>query len=153
MFQFTDTKTLSEDGAWIHLKDADRPAYLVGDGGKPNLDAPIRIKVFGPDSETAKDRARKRAARLLKQRGSETDFTKMSVTEIEARIGEGEEFEPDIWADRVIAWENMPGFDGGTMEFTHENAKALFTRFPAILEQIKEEAADRSDFLALLSTD
>lgn len=149
MFKFTDTKALSEAGAWVHIQDDGRPAYWPDKKGKPDKSKPVRIKVYGPDSETFKEKARKRAAKLLKETGGKNDFGKMGLSEIEALIERGEENGPAEWADRTITWENVPGEDGSPCEFTHAAAEALYANYPSIIAQLAQDAAERSDFLAL----
>lgn len=148
MFQLTDTVKLSEEGAWVHIEDRGQPAYLPGKDGKPDKDKPVRIKVYGPDSPTLKELLRKRAAKLLKEDGQK-NIQKMSSKQIEAHIESREEVRPSEWADRTIAWENVPSPDGGLMDFSRDAAERLYTQFPAILEQLIQDAGAREDFLAL----
>lgn len=151
MFQFTDTKALSETGAWVHIKDNGRPAYWPGKDGHPDKSKPVRVKVLGPHSETYKDRARRRAAKAVKEYGGGLDFKKMSIGEIEEVISKGEDTAAQEWADRTVAWENMPGPDGAAMDFSTENALAVYARYPNITAQLADDAAGIDDFLALTS--
>lgn len=147
MFNFTDTKALSEQGAWVHLKDNGRPAYWTGEDGKVDKSRPVRVKVFGPDSPTLKDRARARAAKMLKERGANAEFKKMSVGEIEALIEDGEQTRAENCADQTMDWENMPGPDGQPLPFSREAALTVYQAYP----QIVDDAGDIKDFLALNS--
>jgi len=150
MFQFTDTKAASEKGAWVHLKDRKQPAYWPGKDGRPDKSRPVRVKVLGPDSPTLQERMRKAAARRLKETGGTIDMSKMSQSEIEAFLANAEDYEPENWALATIDWENMPDTDGkGELEFSREAAQAVYARFPSILRQLKDEASDPDDFLAL----
>lgn len=141
---FTDTKKLSEDGAWVHVKDMGKPAYLDGDKKKP-----IRIKVLGPDSPTLQEKARKRVAKRLKANGGSVDMSKMSQVEIEAFLENSQGAECENWADATIAWENMPAPEGGAQDFTASAAETLYAAYPAITRQLAEEAGGIDDFLAL----
>lgn len=151
MFQFTDTKAASEDGAWVHIKDKGRPAHWPGADGKPDPARPVRVKVLGEHSETYKARSRKRAAKLLKDRGGSLNIEKMSVVEIETLIEQGEDATAQDWADRTVTWENMPGSDGQPLDFSRENAVAIYTAYPKIVAQLAHDAGDIDDFLALTS--
>ncbi|MEN9060002.1 hypothetical protein [Ponticoccus litoralis] len=146
MFQFTDTKALSEDGAWVHIKDGSRPAYWPGKDGKPDLSRPVRIKVYGPHSETFKDRARKRAANLLRERGGGINLAKMSAAEIEAFIEQQEDNAAAVWADRTMTWENVPGPEGEPLAFSHDAAASLYAAYPSVLNQLAADSSEIEDF-------
>lgn len=151
MFQFTDTKAASEEGAWVHIKNDGRPAYWPDSDGKPDNSKPVRIKVLGEHSTTYRERSRKRAAKLLKERGGSLSIEKMSVVEIETLIERGEDATAQDWADRTITWENMPGPEGAPIEFSREDAVMLYSRYPMIVAQLAHDAGDIDDFLALTS--
>jgi hypothetical protein len=153
MFQFTDTKALSENGAWVHIKDNGRPAYWPDDDGKPDRNKPVRVKVLGPHSETYKERARRRAAKAVKETNGSVNFSKMSIGEIEEMIEKGEDASAKNWADRTIDWENMPGPDGEPISFSAENAMLIYTSYPNIIAQLDEDAGEIGDFLDLTSSD
>ena len=122
---FTDTKKISEAGAWVHLKDGRKPAYWTDDKGAVDESRPARIKMLGPDSETLQKRARKRVAK----RNSGAPAENM--------------------ADATLTWENIPGADGKPLEFSPDNALWLYEAYPAIVRQLREEAGEIDDFLEL----
>lgn len=149
MFNFTDTKKISDDGAWVHIKDGPRRAYLTDKDGNPDESKPVRIKVLGPDSPTLQSKARKRVAARIKKSGGSVDMGKMSQIEIEAFLDENSGAEAENWADATLTWENIPDGKGGVLEFSPGNAQMLYEAYPAIVRQIKDEAGDIDDFLAL----
>ena len=149
MFKFTDTKALSDAGAWVHIKDGPRPAYWPDKKGEPDLDKPVRIKVMGPDSPAFQKKARRRTAERIKRMGGSFDMGKMSQMEIEAFLDENQDVDSENWTDATIAWENIPDENGKPLEFNEINAEWLYETYPAIVRQLKDEAGDIDDFLAL----
>lgn len=149
MFAFKDTKKICDDGAWVHLKDGPRLAYLTGKDGNPDKTKPVRIKVLGPDSPTLQAKARKRVAARIKKSGGSVDMGKMSQIEIEAFLEENSGAEAENWADATLTWENIPDGNGGIMDFSPGRAEELFATYPAITRQLKDEAGGIDDFLAL----
>jgi hypothetical protein len=152
MFKFTDTKTLCEQGAWVHLKDNGKPAYLDGEDGKPDKSKPIRVKVRGVDSPTFQEKTRQRSARNITEHGGKVDVRKMSESEIEDFLALRQQNDPETWVDATITWENMPGLDGKVMEFSEDAAREVYHAFPAIVRQLNVEAGQIDDFLALTAT-
>lgn len=153
MFKFTDTKALSDEGAWVHIKEHGRKAYWPDDKGWPDKSKPIRIKVLGEHSETYREAARKRSAKLVKDRSGSLTLEKMSIGEIEDLIERGENAKAEDWADRTIDWENVPSPDGTPLEFSRENALMIYTGYPKIIAQLEHDAGEIDDFLALISVD
>lgn len=145
MFTFTDTKDISDAGAWVHLKDGGRLAYLDGDAGEK----PIRIKVLGGDSPILQERLRKRSARKLKAQNNDKPLAKRSIGEIEDFLEETIDGDAEMWADAAIAWENIPGPDGKPIDLTRDAAFELFSAYPAIVRQLNEDAGRIEDFLEL----
>lgn len=151
MFGFTDTKALSEAGAWVHITNADtgRPAYWLDKDGTPDKSRPVRIKVMGGDAPELQRRIAKRAAKLIKKRGSKTDITKMSEAELAATIEEAPEGKAEDAADATIGWENIPGSDGKPVPFSRENAVALYLAFPAVVRNVQAiTGGDMADFIS-----
>lgn len=146
---FTDTKKISEAGAWVHVMDGRKPAYREGPDGKPDKTRPIRILMYGPDSPTLQARARKRVAARIKQRGGSLDMAKMSQSQIEALLDENANAIAENMADATASWENMPAPDGGDLEPSMENALWLYEAYPAIALQLQNEVGGLDDFLAL----
>jgi hypothetical protein len=149
MFAFKDTKKICDEGAWVHIKDGPRRAYLTGEDGTPDETKPVRIKVLGPDSPTLQFKARKRVAARIKKSGGSFDMGKMSQLEIEAFLEENSGAESENWADATVAWENIPDGSGGVVEFSPGKAEELYGQYPAIVRQLKDEAGEIDDFLAL----
>lgn len=144
---FTDTKKISEAGAWVHIKDGRRPAYWIDEKGKIHDDKPVRIKMLGPDSETLQKRARKRVAKRVKAAGGSLDMSKMSSAEIEDMMERNSGAVAENMADATLTWENIPGADGKPLEFSTENALWLYETYPAIARQLRADAGDIDDFL------
>lgn len=144
---FTDTKKISEAGAWVHIKDGRKPAYWIDEKGKVHEDKPVRIKMLGPDSETLQKRARKRVAKRIKEAGGSLDMGKMSSAEIEELMERNSGAIAENMADATLTWENIPRADGAPLEFSPENALWLYETYPAIPRQLQAEAGDIEDFL------
>ena len=150
---FKDTRKISETGAWVHVKDGYRGAYLEGEDGQPDESKPIRIKMLGPDSDTLQRRARKRVASRLRASGGNIDLSKMSEDQIEAMLENNSSSLAENMADATLTWENMPNPDNLSelLAFSPEAAEDLYIRFPAIARQLKHEGGEIDDFLALAS--
>lgn len=149
MFKFTDTRAISDQGAWVHLKDGHRLAYDLDKDGNPDPSKPVRIKVYGPDSAILQGKARKRVAARIKARGGTTDLGRMSESEIVAFLETNSGADAENWADATMAWENIPGADGNPLEFNQQNAEWLYKTYPAIVRQLRAEAGEIDDFLSL----
>lgn len=152
MFAFTDTKALCTAGAWIHLSDVmtGRPAYWTGKDGKADLSRPCRIKVMGGDSPELQRRIAKRAAKIIRSRnGSKTDVAKMSEAELVALMEEAPASKAEDAADATLTWENIPGSDGNPVEFTRENAVALYTAFPSVTRDVEAVTGDLAVFIEI----
>jgi len=143
MFNFTDTVQLSEDGAWVHLRDRGRLAYLGGDKEKP-----VRIKVRGPDSPTLQAALRKVNAKKMKENAG-ADLAKMSIGDVEELLEQGKDSIANTWRMATITWENMPDGEGNALPFSDEAARALYEGHPAIVRQLSEDAGSVEDFLEL----
>lgn len=146
---FTDTKKISEAGAWVHIKDGRKPAFWIDDKGKVHEDRPVRIKMLGPDSETLQKRARKRVAKRIKASGGSLDMSKMSSGEIEELMERNSGAVAENMADATLTWENIPDAGGKLLEFSPDNAVWLYEAYPAIARQLREEAGEIDDFLEL----
>lgn len=149
MFKFTDTRSISDQGAWVHLKDGHRLAYDLDKDGNPDKSKPVRIKVYGPDSTILQGKARKRVAARIKASGGSVDLSRMSQIEIEAFLEDNSGADAENWADATMTWENIPGEDGKPLEFSPENAERLYAKYPAIVRQLRAEAGEIDDFLSL----
>lgn len=150
MFTFTDTKTLSDNGAWVHLKNGHSPAYLTGKDGEPDTSKPVKIRVLGPDSPVLQAKVRKRIAARIKTRGGGIDLSRMSQSEIEAFLEKNSGAEAESWVDATVEWMNVPGADGKELEFNAKNVEWLYNSYPAIVRQLNKDAGDIDAFLALV---
>lgn len=138
MFNFTDTRKLSEDGAWVQIKDHGRPLFFPGKDGKDDKTRPVRIKIYGPDSDTLQERFAKRLARAMKDDdGGSDDASKLSEAEIVARLSEAPEQRAEAMVDAVITWENIPGEDGKPVPYSAEAAAELFKKHPDVRRQLE----------------
>lgn len=146
MFAFIDTIALSEKGAWVHLRQKKKKAYLHDDQGNPDLSKPIRIKIYGPDSPTLQAKARARAAQITKERADLGEIGDLSEKVIEGLLEEKQALLPQTWADATMGWENMP--EG--LVFSEEEALKLYEGYPDITRQLIKEGQDMDDFLELV---
>ena len=98
-----------------------------------------KITVCGTDSEIYQDTARKqrnkRLDRLQKTRG------KAGIT---AEATDAEEM--DLLVACTLSWADVV-LDGKDLDCTPDNARALYTRFPCIKEQVDEFIGDRANFI------
>jgi len=145
---FTDTRKISEDGAWVHVKDGRKKAYRDNEDGTEDKNRPIRIKVLGPDSKTLQGRIRARMAKITKAHGG-MNIDQMSEGELVEFMEENSGRLAENMADATIEWENMPDGNGGNLPCTVENAVWLYDAYPAILRQLRAETSEIDDFLTL----
>lgn len=148
---FTDTKKISEAGAWVHLKvDGRRLAYWIDENtGEEDEGRPARVKMLGPDSATLQKRARERFLKRRKAFGGDFETSKMSDAEFKELVEISSTFMIENLVDATLTWENIPCEDGTLMVFSPENALWLYNSYPSIVRQLQAEAGKIGDFLAL----
>jgi len=127
-----DTVAASEKGAWLHLTNiaTGLPAYADDAEKKP-----IRIHLMGSDSKEVRQRVKKRAAVMVKRRGTKMDVSRMSEGEIMALMADGEKSKLGDAVDATFGWENLSR-DGKPLDFSAENAEWLYSRYPAIMREV-----------------
>lgn len=148
--KLTDTRALSEAGAWVHLTDIETgaPLYWTDADGREDATRPLRIRVMGPDSLTAQKRANARAAAQIKRTRGQTNFAEMTVEQIAGVLEGVERDRAEAMADATLAWENIPGEDGEPMAFAVEAAADLYARIPWVLDQLVKVQGDRARFIS-----
>jgi len=132
-----DTLTMSEAGTEMHVRDAlGRPILLDG-----KQDHPFCITMMGPDSVAyrrgMRDQVRKRVSRPANDpaTGLPIDYSADDEREsIETMVA------------CTISWRNCPGVKG-TVPFSKEAARALYTGFPVIRDQVDVWMATRANFI------
>lgn len=117
-----DTKSAANEGAKMEVRDAAGVLLTKADG------SPITITLLGRDSDTFVKQENANTNRRLAQ-GSRLKLT------AEALKSEA----ISLLARCTVAWD----FDE---DCTYENARELYTRFPAIKEQADEFISDRANF-------
>lgn len=107
-----------------------------------NVDLGITIKILGKDSDTFRKishaQAKKRMDRFSKGGFRNTGFIQ-SPEEIEQNGIE-------LLAACTVGWDGII-LDGKPLDFSKDNAKELYTRFPWIKEQIDVAVGDRANFI------
>ena len=144
---FFDSVSAAEGGAWAHLTNlrTNSPAHVTGKDGLPDMTKPMRIQLIGMDATAFKAKARKRAASILKRRGNNMNFTKMSEAQLGNLIDDGQEGIIQNAVDATIGWENL-SLEGKPVEYSEDAAFAIYRKYPSILDEVTEFLKDRSNF-------
>lgn len=130
-----DTKTLSEEGVAVAIKDLKTAKPIKGKDG-----ADVTITVLGPDSRAyrmqTRDAVRKR---LRAAQADEADASaKFDADEAEA---------VDMLARITKSWTGICNTEGKPIPCTVETATALYAAFPAIRDQVDSFVAIRTNFI------
>ncbi len=129
-----DTKTLSDDGVWCHLRHptTDDPLTLKGQ--------PIRIRLSGIDGERWQ-RAQRKARQRRQDKTTYRANRAIIDPDIEASI------EIDTIVEATLSWENITKPDGTPIEFSADAARALYRERRWIFDQVNSFMGDRANFL------
>lgn len=125
---------LSAFDGFVAKQNEGFPVDIVGPDGKTPLGYTIRIA--GPDSE----KAMKARELLSDELADREEIKKLYAAEINAR---GIRYLAMI----TIGWEPSVKMDGRELEFSEENAVALYQRFAFIRDQVDAKAGRREVFL------
>lgn len=106
---------------------------IVGPDKKP---IGLTIRVVGPDSEIAKAARDDRVNELLAEEVMQTPSAE-----------ESRERTIEYLAKITTAWSAPVVIDGKSREFSFENAKLVYARYPFIREQVDRAAGDRKRFM------
>lgn len=122
-----DLTKAANEGAWINLT---HPATFEV--------LPIRFKILGKDSDKCinlTDELRRKIVDDAKNNKSE-----------EQRAEKAKEYGIELLVGCTVDWENVK-LDNKDLEYTPENAKAIYKRFTWIKEQIDDAVSIRANFL------
>jgi hypothetical protein len=126
-----NTTVLANKGVEVELKDL-----------KTGAGAGAYITILGTDSETyqalKEERAREAAARIESGKGNDLSRDELLRLTVETL------------ARCTTGWRNLDAEEedgGGALVFSHEAAVKLYTKYPAIRDQINREIADRANFV------
>lgn len=125
-----DTRKAAGDGAKYQLRHPVEDTPITTDDGKP-----VTITVIGTDSEAFRRAAQAQANSRLKH-GQRSRVTAETV----------ESDATDLLVACTTGWSGIV-VDGKELDFSAENARALYDRFPWIREQVSAFAAERANFL------
>lgn len=95
------------------------------------------IKVVGQDAESYQEQLR-----ALQKKSVEAMARSRRVNGIDA-----EQEGINLLAASTRGWRALPPVDGKPLEFSPENARTLYRRFPWIREQVATAISERSNFL------
>ena len=128
-----DTESASNQGAELTLlhPSTKEPVEFKG--------KPITIRLLGPDSDvyTKHIQSKARESRRNAAKGkkdSDIDFDKLKREAAE------------LYAAMTISWNNMPGDDGKTLEFSREAAVKLYLSYKDIRVQVGDFIGDSANF-------
>jgi hypothetical protein len=119
-----DTVRGSDAGAVLHLRHPGTSEVLDG----------VWIRIAGPDSKLAKQRRSVVRRKLRQQKSGGMDIDMWEAEAMETRIA------------LTMEWAGIELDE--PLELTEENARAIYTGFPWIAEQVDEFQADRANFIA-----
>ena len=118
-----DTAKVAEEGAELRVAHP-----TTGE------DLGIKITLIGTDSKTFRDISKIRATMALKKKTREIDLDQNEQDSIE------------LLARCTKGWSGITE-NGKDIQFNHENAVELYTKYLWLREQIDRFMADRSNFL------
>jgi len=138
-----DTITASENGKAIEINHPTK-----------NTPMGIRIIVCGSDSKTYQDIANKQQNRRFekaqKARGLKLTAEEVNAEALELLVGCTKGWESDILDNDGNVVEKKQAIELNVdefLDFTPDNARLIYRRFPFIREQIEREIGDRANFL------
>lgn len=121
-----DISALEELGTVVHIRTA--AGEKLYDHGEP-----VTMTVLGTYSKTYRRLATAQRDRLLRMRRSTLSAEQLEKQDV------------DLVAGCVTAWSGFRS-QGQPVPFSKENVIKLFTKFPYVLEQVKEEMSARENF-------
>lgn len=119
----------ADEGVWMQLEHPADGTPLENDQGQA-----MRIKLAGRDSERFKRIQRRLGDRRLSGKKKNLSF----------REAESEAL--NLLANCTLDWEGIQENDE-PVEFTDENVKRLYQKYPWIKDQVDEFITDRTNFL------
>lgn len=128
-----DTKTLSEEGVAMPVKNLTTGEPMVGKDGKP-----VTITLLGPDSIVWRKQTRQAVRKRLKAVSAGTDADTFDADEAEA---------VDMLARATVAWTGICTTKGEPIPCTYETATALYAAFPVIRDQADNFVSLRLNFI------
>lgn len=128
-----ETRTLSETGVELALRSVGGTEPLLTKDGKQ-----ISLLVLGPDSETYRSKMRENMQkRVQRQANGQKDADDATAAERDGI---------ELLALCTKGWSNMNGKDGSPLPFTTEAARQLYSRYPAIRDQVDVFMGNRVNF-------
>jgi hypothetical protein len=121
-----DTKQRSNEGVMMDI-------VYPGSGEATG----VRIRVAGIDSDRFNEFARQRSKQAVQHAASGGK-----------KEEDSEDYAVDLLAACTIDWEGVE-YDGQELECTRENAKWVYTEFPAIRRQVNRFIMQERNFLSL----
>lgn len=121
-----DISVVEERGVTVHIRNA---------SGEKMYDAgsPVTMTVLGTYSKTYRRLSTAQRDQLLRMRRSSLSAEHLDKNDIA------------ITAACVTAWQGFKA-SGAPIPFSKENVIRVFTKFPYVLEQVKEEMGARENF-------
>lgn len=130
-----DTKSLSEEGVAVTIKDIKTAKPLIGKDGKP-----VTITVMGPDSKAYRMQTRDAVRKRLRS-AQTTDAT----TDDAFDADEAEAV--DMLARITKSWTGICNTEGNPIPCNTDAARALFAAFPAVRDQVDAFVSSRLNFI------
>lgn len=127
-----DTVKVSDEGADMELRHPATRAVICNEAGDP-----ITIRLVGTDSTIYR---KAQAAITNRKLAQNKRNVKITAEELEA---DGLE----LLAKCTVNWHHDLAVDGAPLEFSVDNARKLYRRFPWIREQAEEFVNERANFL------
>lgn len=122
-----DIASLEEQGATVHVRNA--RGEKMYDAGQP-----VTMTVLGTYSKTYRRLSQAQRDRLIRQRRSSYTAEQQEKDDLALVSG------------CVTAWQGFKA-SGSPVPFSREAVIKVFTKFPFVLEQVKEEMGARENFI------
>lgn len=131
---FIDLGLLDEN---LQLQEEGIPVEIMGPTNKPTG---LVITIFGPDSTRAQSASRELQKEIEVEAAKEGNID-LDNPEAQRRR------QLSYLAKLTKGWNAPPRVDGENLEFSEENAKRLYSKYPIIEAQVRFKADRRGSFI------
>jgi|694.fasta_scaffold32802_7 hypothetical protein len=129
-----DTKTLADEGVFMAVKKVGSDEPLMARNGQP-----VRLRILGPDSDRYREISRRQIQKRLRR------YEGGKAQEID--LDEAERDTLDILVACTVGWENVFTPEGNEIPYSEAAARALYTNYPVLREQVDAFATSRANFM------
>lgn len=130
-----DTKTLADEGVDMVVKKLNSDEPLLAKNGKP-----VAITLLGPDSDIYRDHTRAQVKRRISRANNAASLKDFDLDEVEQEA-------LALMVSCTVGWKNVLDPTGKDIEFSKDAARALYTAYPVVREQVDSFIVDRARFI------